>query len=271
MLIDVTPAGDSPVRRVRHPFVARRLEVRRVESLTPRLRRVALGGLDLAGFVSLGPTDHAKVFFPDASGSLPMPLLEDDRWVNRADPALTFRDYTVRTHVPESGELVLDLVVHDHGPAGRWAAQAAVGQELGVLGPRGSALPPLDRARYVLVADETGLPAVLNWLDRLPAGPRVDVLVEVRDASDEIPLPGREATWLHRGDAPAGTTTLLPDAVAALDLGPGDLWVWAGAEAGAVRAVRTHLTERGLGRGHLAMTGYWRRGVANFDHHSPEA
>ena len=125
----------------------------------------------------------------------------------------------------------------------------------------------------VLAADETGIPALLNWLDRRPAAARVDALIEVDDDADHLPLPARadvSVTWLHR-EGPAGTTTLLLDAVAALDLAPGDLWAWAGAEASAVRAVRSHLAERGIGAQHAAMTGYWRRGVANFDHHSPEA
>ncbi len=266
---------ESPVRRVRHELTPRRLTVRRVETITPRYRRVALAGEDLAGFASVGPADHAKVFFPPPGGGpVPMPELVEGRWANRADEALTARDYTVRTFDPAAGEMVIDLVVHEHGPAGRWAAQAAVGQELGLLGPRGSAVPPLDRARYVLAADETGLPAVLNWLDRLPAGAHADVLIEVQDAADEFPLAAAATTdvaWLHREGAEPGTTTLLADAVGDLELTPTDLWVWAGAEAGAVRAIRSHLAERGVGRGHSAMTGYWRRGVANFDHHSPEA
>lgn len=266
---------ESPVRRLRHPLVPRRLTVVRVEELTARMRRVVLGGPALAGFAALGPADHAKVFFPLAPGEpVPMPVLEGDRWVNRDDETLTSRDYTVRTFRPGDTELTLDFVVHEHGPAGRWAAQARVGFELGVLGPRGSAVPPLDRARYVLAADETGVPALLNWLDRLPATAHADVLVEVHDAADHLPLPARartSVTWLHRGPAPAGTTTLLADAVAALDLAPGDLWAWAGAEATAVRAIRSHLAGRGIGPAHAAMTGYWRRGTANFDHHSPEA
>lgn len=266
---------ESPVRRVRHELVPRRLTVRRVESVTPRFRRVALAGEELAGFASVGPADHAKVFFPPTGGGpVPMPVIVEGRWANRADETLTARDYTVRTFDPSAGEVVLDFVVHEHGPAGRWAAQAAPGQELGLLGPRGSAVPPMDRARYVLAADETGLPAVLNWLDRLPAGAHADVLVEVQDAADEIPLTSAattEITWLHRAGAEPGTTTHLLDAVVALDLTPADLWVWAGAEAAAVRGIRGHLAERGVGRGHSAMTGYWRRGVADFDHHSPEA
>ncbi|HKO53158.1 MAG TPA: siderophore-interacting protein [Polyangiaceae bacterium] len=49
---------------VRHPLQVRLLEVVRTESLSPRMRRITLGGPELAGFVSLAPEDHVKVFFP---------------------------------------------------------------------------------------------------------------------------------------------------------------------------------------------------------------
>jgi len=66
--VTVPAAVASPVRRVRHPLVARRLTVTRVETLSPVLRRVTLDGPDLAGFAADGPGDHCKVFFPARPG-----------------------------------------------------------------------------------------------------------------------------------------------------------------------------------------------------------
>ena len=40
-------------------------------------------------------------------------------------------------------------------------------------------------------------------------------------------------------------------------------------EVSAMRAVREHVRDHGLT--HAVVTSYWRRGVANFDHHSPDA
>ncbi|MCL3861027.1 siderophore-interacting protein [Actinotalea sp. K2] len=270
-----TPAAPATLRRVSHELVARSLTVHRVEDLTPSLRRVVLGGPDLAGFDAPGPADHVKVFFPhDPHGEPRLPVVDGGRWVNHDDPALLYRDYTVRGHV-EPGALVIDMVLHPHGPAGRWAAGARPGQRLGVLGPRGSALPPLDRAWYLLAADETGLPALANWLDLLPASTTAHAFVEVGGPGDEIDLRSdarTEVTWLYRRDAPAGTVTLLADAVATLTLPTGPGWAWAGAEAATVRAIRRTLRdERGMDRDSVQMTGYWRVGEANFDHHSPDA
>ncbi|WP_225755585.1 siderophore-interacting protein [Actinotalea sp. Marseille-Q4924] len=272
---DVAPA--SPVRRTKLPLVARRLEVLRVEDLSASMRRVALGGPELAGFRSDGPTDHAKVWFPPDGRPDDAPLLPsevDGAWV--APDGATCRDYSIRTFDPGAGEVVLDMAVHAHGPAGRWAAQARPGQQLGLLGPKTTKTPPMDRDRYVFAVDETGLPGLQSWLEQLPAGPRVRVLAEVGGTADEVPVPehpGVEVTWLHRGTAEPGTTTLLPDAVRdALTELPDDatVWLWAAAEATVVRAIRGHVTRSGLDKRSCSMTGYWRLGVANFDHKSED-
>ena len=144
-----------------------------------------------------------------------------------------------------------------------------------MLGPKSSKLPPLDRDWYLLAVDETGLPAVANWLDRLPGETRVHVLAEVDGPVDEVQLPARagtEVTWLHRGGAERGTTALLPDAVAAVlpDEPDGAGWLFAAGEATATRAIRAMARARRLGDS-SAITGYWRRGVVHFDHHSPDA
>lgn len=260
--------------RIHHPLVPRLLTVRRVTDLSSTLRRVALGGPALDGFAAHGPTDHVKVFFPDADGEVRMPVVDDGRWAGR-DDSLPFRDFTVRTFGPQSRELELEIAVHADGLAGAWAAQAAPGQRLGVLGPKSSTLPPLDRDWYLLAVDETGLPAVANWLDRLPGDTPVRVLAEVDGPVDEVPLPARpgtQVTWLHRGGAERGTTTLLPDAVASVlpDEPDGAGWLFAAGEATATRAIRAMARERGLGDS-SSITGYWRRGVVHFDHHSPDA
>jgi NADPH-dependent ferric siderophore reductase len=271
-----TPVPARTVDRIRHELVPRLLTVQRVEDLSASLRRVHLGGPELEGFASHGPTDHAKVFFPASGGGVPrVPRMDDGRWVDRGEPGFVFRDYTVRTFDDAAGEVTLDMVVHHDGPAGRWAAQAHPGQRLGLLGPKSSVPRPLDRAWYLLVADETGLPALLNWLDRLPPSAHIDAVIEVGGPDDEValpPHPGLAVTWLHRGRAPAGSSALA-DAVARLplDARSGAGYVWAGAEASAVRAVRRWRDDRGLEPSSTSLSGYWRRGVADFDHHSPEA
>jgi len=289
-----TPSGlalGHVTDRVRHPLVARRLAVARTEQVAPGLRRVVLGGPGLAGFAAVGVTDHVKLFVPERAEEEPaIPRVVDGEWIDRNAPALTYREYTVRTFEPDAEELVLEMVTGDHGPAARWAARAAAGQVVGVLGPKTSVLRPLDRPRYVLAVDESGLPALRNWLDRLPASAQVTALVEVGPAWDEVPLPtlaSLNVTWLHRGADAAARTECSPLAetierlvrergagacpadVPQASVAP-DFW-WAAAEADQVRRMRAAVVGAGIDRGSWAMTAYWRRGVAHFDHKAPEA
>uniref|UniRef100_UPI00202907C3 siderophore-interacting protein n=1 Tax=Actinotalea sp. C106 TaxID=2908644 RepID=UPI00202907C3 len=194
----------SSIHRITLDARLRRLTVRRVVDLSATMRRVELVGPDLEGFACHGPTDHAKVFFPVEPDGVPaLPDLADGRFTDRFDPRYVCREYTVRTHRPEDGAMVLDLATHEHGPAGRWAAAAAPGRELGVYGPKTSKIPPMDRPWYLLAADEAGLPALTNWLERLAGRPgQVHALIEVDGPADEVPLPTRagvEVTWVHRG------------------------------------------------------------------------
>ena len=50
----MTASPELSIHRVMHEIKRRRLEVLRVVDLTPRMRRITLGGPELAGFISLG-------------------------------------------------------------------------------------------------------------------------------------------------------------------------------------------------------------------------
>ncbi|MFP3374577.1 siderophore-interacting protein, partial [Pseudomonas sp. SIMBA_068] len=60
----MTASPELSIHRVMHEIKRRRLEVLRVVDLTPRMRRITLGGPELAGFISLGSDDHVKLLFP---------------------------------------------------------------------------------------------------------------------------------------------------------------------------------------------------------------
>lgn len=262
----------SPLRheRVRHDFAVRPMTVTSWRDLTPRMRRVTLTG-PLEGFTSPGPGDHVKVFLPDpVSGVLNAPRIVDGR-LERPAGEVVARDYTPL--VTPAGELELDFVIHgDHGPASAWASRVVAGAELVVAGPRGSKLPPEGADWYVLGGDETALPAIARWLRILPDDADVTVLAEVQDADDEAYLgelgSPHAITYLHRGGAEPGTTTLLADATRAL--GPLDAFCWFAGEATSLIPVRRYLRrELGLDQTAVDCSGYWKRGAAEHDHHAP--
>lgn len=255
---------------IRHPLKARLLQVCAVQDLAPRYRRITLQG-DLEGFASLAPDDHVKVLFPPAGSE--RPALPE---FGRQGPAFVpgearpdTRDYTPRAFDLAAGTLVLEFVIHGHGPASRWAAAAQPGQWLGVAGPRGSRVVPDVHDAYLLAGDETALPAIGRWLEWLPPQRPVVVVAEVAGDADEIELPARprcQVHWLHRGTTRAGEGGLLALAVGALALPSDSVYAWVAAESSQMRALRQHLqSDRGLDAARLHAAGYWKRGKADHD------
>lgn len=271
--IDGAPA---PVQRVLHGLRPRIAEVVRVRRVTPRMARVTLAG-DFAELPGAAATDHVKVFFPAPGEELPVMPRIGERGLVPPPPGTprNYRDYTVRRLDRAGGEMDLDMVVHEHGLAGAWAAAARPGLKVGVLGPRGSEIVATDLDWYLLAGDETALPAIGRWLAEMPAGATAQVLVEVADAGEEQELSSAAdvaVRWLHRDGVPAGESDLLETALAGVRLPPGRGFVWVAGEAGTLRPIRRSLRARDdLDPRDLDVDGYWRRGVVNHDHHAPAA
>lgn len=243
-------------------------EVTAVEDVHPHLRRITFSGGDLATFAPAGPDTFLYVLLPppgrteltvdqgfswEQVGQMP----EDERPVGAY--------YTVRAWRPERAELDMLFVLHgDAGPASAWAHRARPGDPVALWGPRSSYHPPAGTDWYLLVADETGLPATANILESLPPGTAARVFAEVASEGERQELPSSpsfEVTWLHRDGAPAGTTTLLADAVRSLPWPGGTPYVWGGGESRAMTAVRKYVRgEVGLPREAVSLVAYWRLG-----------
>jgi len=255
-------------KRIRHDLKFRLVQVRRLSRITPKMVRMTLGGDDLAGFISAAYDDHAKLFFPHpGEDKPPVPARGPNGMVfpeGTVRPAA--RDFTPRRYDAAANELDIDFVLHGDGPATTWAAQAKPGQFLGVGGPRGSFVIPDDFDWYLLVGDETALPAIGRRLEELPAGARAVVVAEVADAGEEQRFNSRakvDTVWIHRDGAHPGATDLLLKAVAGLTLPSGDGYAWVAAEAGTAKALRRHLVEeRGLRKDWVKAAAYWKHGAA---------
>jgi NADPH-dependent ferric siderophore reductase len=255
------------VTQVRHELRSRLLEVREVEQLTPRMRRITLTG-DLSGFASDGADDHVKLFF-GADGAPPaMPNLGDGpRYLEGVEPP-AMRDFTPRRFDVERGELVVDFALHGAGPAATWAASARPGSVLGQAGPRGSRVVSPDVAWYLLAGDETALPSIARRLEELPASARAIVIVEVEDANERIEQSTRarlEQTWIYRAEGDPGA---FDRAIRTLAFPDGDGFVWIAGEAEAIAPLREHLrVDRAHPKEFMHLTDYWTREGAN--HHDP--
>ena len=248
----------------RFPITLRELEVVAVTELTPHMRRITFSGPQLGAFEAagkmqaamkcLGPDDHVKLFFPDPdSGILNLPEQGDGRLHWPEDPPAISREYTPRAFDETTGELVLDFVLHGHGIAGLWAASATPGDRLHLAGPRASKLFP-SASSYVLLGDETAVPAIANWLEMLPATANADVHILASAPSAHMLLDGPAGatiTWHDQDNADAGVLARLcgtPDA---------DSFIWAGAERSVITALREHLERIGHPKELSHLSNYW--------------
>lgn len=258
--------GTRGVQRVRHETRMRMLRVARTERVTPRLLRVTLTGDDLQGFVSAAADDHVKVFFPARPGEAPiLPSGPPGTHASADGPRPIARDYTPRRYDSQRNELDLEFSLHGDGPAAQWASHAAVGQQLAIGGPRGSFVVTGAFDWYLLVGDDTALPAIARRLAELPAGARAIVIAEVDNAAEEQRWQSAatvQQTWLHRDGRHAGDAEMLEGAVAACSLPAGDGYAWIACESNVARTLRQRLLERGLNKQWIKAAGYWKRGAS---------
>ncbi|MGD9507790.1 MAG: DUF2218 domain-containing protein [Geminicoccaceae bacterium] len=248
----------------------RELQVVDATDVTPRTRRVTLTGSDLGRFKHGGL--HVRLLIPPGAVDPQWPRLGRNGLLvfPEGERSLALRTYTIRRLDAAAGRIEIDFVLHEGAcPGSDWARRAMRGNRIGMLGPGGGEAGRADW--YLLVGDETGLPAIGRILEELPATARGVVLVEVADAGEELPLarPDKvELRWLHRHGAPAGTSRLLAEAACSVEIPrDGRVFVWAGTEFATFRLLRTHWRDTcGLGkREHLAMA-YWRRGRSEDEH-----
>ncbi len=243
------------IHRVSHEIKRRRLDVLRVVDITPRMRRITLGGPELAGFISLGSDDHVKLMFPQNAAE--QAALESPGFNIKGDgPQPAMRDYTPRRYNLDTGELDIDFVLHGDGPASTWAAQAAPGQHLYIGGPRGSMIVPDMFDSYLLIGDETALPAIGRRLEELPAGRRVLAVIEIDNPAERQALHSAaevEVIWVVRGRDD------LLETVRNLKLPGGTLYSFVATETKLSRQLRrvlldTHTVDEAF----LKAVGYWR-------------
>lgn len=241
---------DAPTRhainRVRRETRRRSLTVSAVEQLTPNMRRIHFNSPDLHDFDSGSHDDHIKLFLPLADGQACM------------------RDYTPRAFDPKARSLVLDFALHEAGPATAWALAARVGDTLEIGGPRGSAIVTDDFDWYLLIGDETALPAIGRRVEELRPGVAVITVVVVDGPAEHQSFETRadwRPIWVSRQGRPESDGALLIAALGDWPLPPGDGYVWIAAEALTARAVRTHVTDvLGHPQAWLRSSGYWMRG-----------
>jgi NADPH-dependent ferric siderophore reductase len=249
------PAPAKP-RKPRYPAT-----VKRVEHLTPRMVRVTFTSPELADFGWSGPAAHIKLIFggaaPAGAGTVAAPAGERP----------TMRTYTPRRFDRETGELDVDFILHGEGPASTWASQAAVGQTLTIAGPGRHYVVDSSADWFLLVGDDTAIPAISTILEVLPPSASATVFLEVVSGEDEVAIPAHPnttVTWLHRGDDARHAGGPLEASLRNFPMPPGNGRIYVACESGAMRRIRSHLLmDKTINREHLVTRGYWKLGAVD--------
>ena len=218
--------------------------------------RVRLEGEDLIGFDSPGSDDHMRLFFP---GEMPGSIEE-----LRAAPS---REYTPLAW--NETWLDVEFAVHgDDGVGAVWAASAPLGSKIGVGGPRGSAVIAGTPGSWLLVGDETAIPAIRRFAAMIGGQPG-RIVIEVRGPENEVDVEAPVTVeWLHRAGAPAGSAlTAFLEGLTEEDAVGADPFVFIAAEQSVVKPGRALLDRWGIDSAQATVKGYWKRGEAEY--HAP--
>lgn len=241
-------------------------QIIRTADLTPRMRRITLGGEGLAPLLegTRLPADAIKLYLPVPGEAGFMPefgVLPSD------DNPFSIRAYTIRRFDPIELELDIDIVLHGDSPGSVWARNAKAGDQIGFVGPRHDFLAPDNTDWYLLAGDETALPAMSAIVESLPAHVRVFMFVEVTDESDVITVRSdadMKVTWLLRGSTHPAQSNLLEQVVRNFEWQESRGYIWVVGETSVVRGIRRYLrNECQIAKDQLHITGYWRSGMNN--------
>ncbi|MDQ0375436.1 siderophore-interacting protein [Cellulomonas humilata] len=242
--------------------------VARTERVTPHMVRVTLTGDDLRRFDYRGFDQWFRLAVPvdDHARFDNLPDKFDTRSYLRylVLPKSTrpvIRNYTVRAFRRDELELDIDFVCHGTaGIAGPWAESVEPGTEVAFI-DQGCGWAPVPADWSLLVADESGLPAVLGILRDMPRDAVGHAIVELIDAADaqDVDAPaGMTLHWVPRG---AGGSAL--HRLKEIDWLPGTPYAFAVGESRIATGARRYLvSERGVPKGNVTFCGYWKVGKA---------
>ncbi len=222
--------------------------------------RLVLGGKALHGLPSAGPAASVRLVVPWAGEGFEVPTWTGNEFLLSDGRRPALRTFTPVEFDADANQLTLDIVRHGGGAISDWAEAVDVGDAAAISGPgRGEVIDP-DARRYILLGDETAIPAIRQMIKAIPAPIQIDTHVETVSPDARLELPvraGLSVTW-HDADPTAPPCSRIRDVVATLDV-DASTRVWAAGEAAAVQAIRKYLfTERSVPRHHTSIRGYWK-------------
>lgn len=267
----ISTAPSFTKRYIRHGlFEYHPLVVKTRTQLTPRYVRTTLTGPAVSKLYFQSPDDDVRVLIPLDLDAVPGKItvqFQPEYKIDYPDdaPPYEIKAYTIRRYDLENQEIDVDVAIHNQGHGVVWAQNAEPGQTVLVGGAWGSYVYEGAMDHIVLIGDETALPAIGHWIERLQAPTLATVIAEVLDEHEhlEFAVPDGvqlEVHWMHRGDATPGKNDVLETGVRQhVSLIPNCLY-WGAGESATLRTIRRYLVdELGVHRKAIQLGGYWKR------------
>lgn len=229
--------------------------VLRASLITPRMRRLVLGGPEVAAWLQSVDIGNAAA------------------WVKVFPPGRNGRAYTIRRIDQQAQTLDIDFVLHggdhDDGSVSAWARNAQCGDQLDIAGPRDGGFALRRDTQWVwLAADASALPAAQSILEQLPRGLPVMALLVVQNEAEQqlIQSPTRmHVQWRYARTPPHALAPTDPVRVKLTRFVNGSGQVWMAGEATWIRQWRSYwLEHESLDAQHISSKGYWKLGVQDY-------
>lgn len=256
-----TAGGSNTKRQRKPPRPFRSMTVARVEQLSSRMLRLTFVGAELRGLYVDGPASSVRLLIPSSdNGDLVIPKWNGNEFLLPDGSRPIIRTFTPRYMDPVEPFLVLDIVLHDRGAVANWARTALSGYPAAVSGPGRSYAIDRRATDYVLLGDESAIPAISQLLEAIPGWIPVRATIEVAHPEAQVMLPHHPAAvveWLDQkpGSAPGDNLVRVAETA---HLAEG-VRLWAAGEAAAMHRIRRNLfAERGLSRSAATVRGYWK-------------
>jgi len=258
-LAGVSLATMTDVRTRRPPPPLLPIMVTDWAELSPRMLRLSFEGEGIRNLGVSDPAASVRLLVPmPGTTELVIPTWEGNEFLlpDGARPAL-------RTFTPlhiDGDRMDLEIVRHPGGAVSTWAEKANPGTKAALSGPgSGYEIDP-GAKRFVLLGDETAIPAIRNLLETLPAHAEVEVHIEAVHSEAELELPSHPQSTInwHVRASEADDSPLVVSVGEWSDVSPSTR-IWAGGEASTMQAIRRHLHQSlGVDRDHTSIRGYWK-------------
>ena len=169
--------------------------------------------------------------------------------------------YTIRSFSED--EIKMWFVLHSHsGNLGNWAEKAKTGDQAILWGPRSMFSPSKRFDHLILLADETGIPAMKTICENNKNFNKCTTFYEVIDKSFQIPTSKKNKileNWIHREDDEPGEGDKLLESLRAYELPEDNFYIFGAGEARQMMKIRKLFKEKGVSKDQMHITGYWKK------------